>query len=154
MPQIPLPLVQVIHENLSTVMTFAFSRTALEEWTESNFLGEWKPLRRALFDIPESRAIRAMIELATFLRFLDDEEHLGNYLKGAQQPAFGRLEPDGQPEEDLYLRDLTNKVIHARELRWDFKSPGRPMLICLSDSRWRRAEIDLKLLARFCGMLM
>lgn len=155
MSSIPLPLVQVIHENLATVMTFAFSKAALEDTLASHFAGGWKPLRVALLEIPQTRADRAAIELATFLRFLDDEEKLADYLRATKWPSFGRVLKQTTPIEQLYLRDLSNKVIHARQLVWEISNRDRPLLVCVSGdpARWIRAEIDLIALAGFCGAL-
>ncbi|MGA7985336.1 MAG: hypothetical protein WCA01_09185, partial [Burkholderiales bacterium] len=67
MSTFPLPLTQLVHENLSVVMTFAFSRGPLEQLLEKRFEGEWKYLRKFALDISEARAIKGCIELAVYL---------------------------------------------------------------------------------------
>ena len=63
MAEFSLPLTRLIHENLSVLMNFAFARAPLEALV-AKFQGEWKYLRKALFDISESRAEKACLELA------------------------------------------------------------------------------------------
>jgi hypothetical protein len=48
-------------------MNFAFSRRLLENLVETGFQGEWKYLRKALFEISEQRAEKAYLELAIFM---------------------------------------------------------------------------------------
>jgi hypothetical protein len=55
-------------------MSFAYSRLALEQLAEERFGGEWKYLRRALFEIPDERATRALIELGLYIRMIDEDE--------------------------------------------------------------------------------
>jgi len=155
MSRVPLKHVQIVHENLATVMTYAYSFGPLSELIDTHFPGEWKPLREALFDTPRSRADRAIIELAIFLRLLDDSENLADYLKASGWPSFGKLQKDGLPDEEIHLRDMTNKFVHAASFDWNLSDPDRPLLICNSGNvtRWRRAEIDLLALAGFCGAL-
>lgn len=150
------PLTHLIHENLSVLVTFAFSRTPLESLRDSKFKGEWKYLDRALFTVSEQRAERACLELATFIRLLDDDENVGGYLRQTGGGSFGRVIKTGQPDEPLFIRDLTNKIIHAQQLNWDLTVHDNPKLICISrqPDRWFRAEVELVALAAFCGQLM
>lgn len=154
--RLSLPLTQLIHDNLSVVMTFAFSRKALETLRNTKFTGEWKYLDKVLFSISEQRAVKACIELAGFLRLLDDQEILSDYLKQTRGYSFGRVIKENQPDEELYLRDLTNKIMHAASLQWDFSNPDNPKLNCISNKpeRWGSAEIEVIALAAFCGQLM
>jgi hypothetical protein len=153
---LPLPLTKLIHDNFSMVMMYAFSRPELERLVDTKFKGEWKYLNRALFEVPVERITRACLELALLLRVLDDEQDLSGYLKATKTSALGRVVKDGAPEEPLYLRDLTNKIMHASDFGWDFTDPGRPKLVCISSDpeRWKVTEIDLLALAAFCGQLM
>lgn len=91
-----------------------------------------------------------------FMRLLDDEEDMSGYLKQTSNPSFGRLVLNGKPEQALNLRDVCNKIIHASELRWDFSTEDKPMLVCNSQepNKWVRAEIDVVSLAAFCGQLI
>src|SRR6266849_5120835 len=151
-----LPLTQLIHENLSILMCFAFSRQPLEELVKTKFEGEWKFLRKALFAIPEERATKACIELALFMRLLDDKEDISGYLKQTSARSFGRLILKDKPEKKLVLREVANKIIHAADLEWNFSSEDRPVLVCTShkNEKWTHAEIDIVAVAAFCGQLM
>jgi hypothetical protein len=150
-----LPLTRLIHESLSDLMSFAFSRQPLERLVHTKFEGEWKFLRKALFAIPEERATKACIELALFLRLLDDKEDISDYLKQTSGRHFGRLVLKDGSEKRLRLRDVANKIIHAGDLEWDLAEEHKPVLICLSqDEQWSKAEIDVVAVAAFCGQLV
>jgi hypothetical protein len=152
---LPLPYTKLIHERLSTVLTFAYSWAKLQQLLKERFPGEWKNLRKTIDTVSPENAIRAFIELAAYLRLLDDAEDW------ARDPllenrTFGRLLKQDGSETPLYLRDVTNKIMHAREWRWDVVSdPDRPKLVCVSDEpeRWVGAEVDIETLAYFCGLL-
>lgn len=150
------PLTDLIHENLSIVATFVFSRTPLESLRKTKFHGEWKYLDNALFTVSEQRAEKACLELAMFIRLLDDDENIAEYLRQTSGHSFGRVMKKDKPDEDLYLRDLTNKIIHAHHLEWNLSTPDDPKLVCISrqPERWLRAEIEIAALAAFCGQLM
>ena len=137
-------------------MTFAFSRVPLQSLRDNKFLGEWKYLDRALFTVSEQRAERACLELATFIRLLDDDENIADYLRQTGGDSFGRVIKKDQPDEPLYLRDMTNKIIHAHHLEWDFSICDDPKLVCISrqPERWFKAEVQVVALAAFCGQLM
>jgi hypothetical protein len=156
MTRFSLPLTQLIHENLSIVVNFCFSRGPIERLFESKFVGEWKFLHKGLFEVSERRAQRACLELAMFLRLLDDEEDLSGNLKRSSNASFGKLHVDGNPEKNLGLRDVANKIIHAERLQWDFSDEESPLLVCYSDNPkfWSKAEIDIVALAGYCGNLM
>jgi hypothetical protein len=62
-------------------MNYAYSHQPLAHLIENNFVGEWKYLCKALFDISEEKANRAIVELAVLLRILDDEEGITDYHK-------------------------------------------------------------------------
>lgn len=149
-------MTKLIHENLSIVMTFCFSWKPLSDLIETKFIGEWKYLRKGLFEVSEVRAEKACLELAMFLRILDDDENLSGYLKQTSDFSFGRLILDGKPDEKLGLRDVCNKIIHASDIHWDLTNEEKPILVCNSrePKRWIRAEIDVVNLATFCGQLM
>lgn len=136
-------------------MTFAFSRQPLIVLREQQVRGNWKYLDKAIFDIPEERAARACVELATHLRLLDDQDAISDYLKKTSDMSFGLVQKENSPDEVLYLRDLTNKVIHAKSFRWNFDEVNAPKLICESNDkrRWLLAEINVVSLAVVCGHL-
>ena len=154
---LPLPYTKLIHEKLSTVLTFAYSWAALQDMLDNRFVGEWKYLRKTVDGIGPENAIRAFIELAAYLRLLDDSEHLSGYLatEGTEK-SFGRVRKNDGKEETLYLRDLTNKIVHAKDWKWDVSDRDRPKLICVSNDpdRWLAAEIEIQAFAAFCGQLM
>lgn len=142
-------------------MTFAFSRIPLENLLESHYQGEWKYLTSALLDIPKQRANKACIELALFLRKLDDEQKISTYLNKTKPFDFGSLIKTNDRSDKLTFRDTCNKIIHASELKWDFPDPKSPTLICIPDrsiphgrEQWERAEINLPNLAGLCGLIM
>ncbi len=155
MPAFPLPLTTLIHENLSIIMTFAFSRGPLNTLMD-RFRGEWSYLRKALFEVSQVRAERACLELALFMRLLDDEEGLSDYLKETGEPEFGVYTKTDGSTAPLTLRQVSNKIIHSAGLEWDFTQPSNPILIShpKEAERWKRAEINLVGLASFCGRLM
>ena len=155
MPAFSLPLTSLIHEKLSVIMTFAFSRGPLETLMD-RFMGEWKYLKKALFEVSRVRAEHACLELALFLRLLDDEEGLTAYLKETGEPSLGSYTRSDGSTAPLKLRQVANKIIHSAGLEWDFKDPSNPVLISnpKEAERWMRAEIDVVGLAGFCGRLM
>ena len=151
-----LPLTQLIHKNFWVVMSYAFATPVLSKWVSSRFHGEWKYLNKALFDMPISDANLGLLELATQLRLLDDHEDLSGYLRDDDHRGFGKVVKQDGSEETLYLRDMTNKVMHSASIEWKLDDPDNPVIVCNSDDdkRWVRAEIELRRLAAFIGMLM
>lgn len=155
MSKLSIPLTRLIHENLSIIVDFCFSRGAVDEVMES-FRGEWKYLRKTVYGISEARAEKAVLELALFLRMLDDREGISGYLNQTQSNIrYGLLITNGESQE-LKMRDVPNKIIHARHFEWAFSNPKRPTLICHSQQpeHWIRAEIDVVAVAALCGQLM
>lgn len=151
-----LPLTQIINENLSVVMAFALSRAPLAKVINTRFVEDWKHLAKPLFAIPEQHATKACIELALFLRLLDDKEGISGFLKENSERHFGRLVGINKSESLLGLRDVANKIIHASDLTWDFAELMSPKLVCASDGEngWIRAEIDIVSVAAICGLLI
>jgi hypothetical protein len=157
MTRFSLPLSHLVHENLSVVMCFVYSRRPLEKMVEEKFAGEWKYLNKALFDISEQRVEKACLELALFLRLIDDEEKITDYISSFGSPSScGRLIKKDGSEVTLPFREVANKIIHAARRTWDIPETGTPLLICESreEERWVRAEVDILRLASFCGQLM
>ncbi len=156
MTTLSLPLSQLVRENLSLVVNFCFARGPLLRLFAEQFKGEWKYLQEALFETPELSANRAALELALFLRLLDDREDFSSYLRASGSWSLGRLIIEGKPNQDLGMRDVANKIIHASRLEWDLTNPDAPVLVCVSHEkeRWLRAEVDVVRLAAFCGELM
>jgi hypothetical protein len=150
----PLPFTTIIHENLAVVLTYAYSYKALRNDLLSKFEGEFKFLWKTVDDVATERATRAFVELATLLRLLHDRQKISDYLRQTSGHNFGRVIKDDPPDEPLYLRDLTNKIVHAADYMWDFENI--PKFVCISGDpkRWTAAEIDIERLAAFCGQLM
>jgi len=155
MSRLSLPVAKLVRENMSVLMTYAFSREPLRNLIEKGFLGDWKNLQDTVFSMAEQRAEKACLELAIFLRYLDDEEDLSKYVDDRTNFRFGRLVVREGAEEELKLRDVANKIIHAVSLDWDFSNAQRPMLVCHSREKeqWIRAEIDVVVLSAVCGNL-
>lgn len=156
MSNFSLPLTTLVHENLSIVVNHCFSRKPLEALVTGNFAGEWKYLRKALFSMSEQRAGKAALELALFLRLLDDRDDISGYMAQVSDWTFGRLILKDKPSKALRLRDVANKIIHAAELQWNLSKENKPMLICISQKKekWLRAEVEVVALAAFCGGLI
>jgi len=91
-------------------MSFAYSRLALEQLAEERFGGEWKYPRRALFEIPDERATRALIELGPYIRMIDGDEQFSKRLGPI---AFGELTGLDGSRGPLNIREVANKVIHC-----------------------------------------
>jgi hypothetical protein len=125
---------------------------------ERTFSGEWKFLRKTVYEIGSENAIRASIELAAFLRLLDDAENITGFLKlnpdrNRGVTDFGRVFKQDGSEAPLYFRQMTNKIVHAKDWQWDLHLPEWPKLICVSDEpkRWTKAEIEIQSLAALVG---
>lgn len=156
MSNFPLPLTTLVHENLSVVMTFVFSRNPLNNLVANRFEGDWKYLRKFVFDIPEKNAIRACIELAVYLRALDDEEKMSQWLRENSGRTFGTVTGLNGKVDPLALRQVANKIIHASDFSWNFSNESEPLLLCIPRDKqtWTQATIDIVAVAAFCGQLM
>ena len=150
-----LPLTQMVRENLSQLMDFAFARPALYRLVANKFTGEWDYLRSMLFDVSEQRAAKAALELALFMRLLDDRDDVSSYINRSNW-GFGNVFADGAAPKPLKMRDVSNKIIHSSGLSWDFSDLDDPLLVCASQSnqKWVRAEIRIVAVAAFCGGLI
>jgi hypothetical protein len=104
----------------------------------------------------EQRAVKACIELAFFIRLLDDKEDISGYFKQTYERSFGHLIMNDKSDERLKLREVANKIIHASNFDWDFSTENSPVLVCHSKSteKWVRAEVNVVALAEFCGQLI
>jgi hypothetical protein len=152
-----LPLTRLVHENLSIVMCFAYSQKPLVEMVNTKFKGEWKYLNKALFEYSAERAEKACLELALFLRIVDDEWAISAYHNATRNvPNCGRLIMKNGSEKELPFREVSNKVIHSSRLEWQLLKPSDPSLLChpRDKEHWVLAEIDLVAFAGVCGQLM
>jgi len=66
----------IIHDNLGVVLTYAFSKPALDEYRGWLIENRWHVADRVLFEWPKQRATRAIIELAVMFRALDDAREI------------------------------------------------------------------------------
>lgn len=150
-------IIRLIHEKFSEVMAYAFSRHSLGELL-SNFTGDWKYLRKSLDELSEIRADRVLFEMATQLRTLDDAQDINSAMK---RHSFGTVTRTDGKVEDLTIREVTNKIIHAESFEWDFSDPKSPTVICRATQAqqagrwsWVKAEIKMDKLAFAVGQLM
>jgi hypothetical protein len=155
MSTLVLPIATLVRDNTSVLMTFAFSRPQLERLLSERFQGEWEALRDTLLGMPRARAERACLELALLLRYLDDESDINSFVTQRTNFDFGTLYYRDKDPSRLQLRDVSNKIIHARSLEWRFDDPSLPKLIAYGrdSERWERAEIDVLYLVAVCGNL-
>jgi|SRR3990172_215115 len=104
----------------------------------------------------EQRAGKAALELAIFMRLLDDREDISGYLNQIDTWTYGRLVFEDKPDQPLKMRDVANKIIHASTLEWNLSKVDDPILVCISQKKekWVRAEIKVVKSAAFCGGLM
>jgi hypothetical protein len=153
-----LPLTQLVHENFSVVMSYAFATPAISKWITDNFAGGWggKYLDKCCFEMPEQRARLALLQFATQLRLLDNTQKLSRYFENTKRPPFGKLIKLNGAAKGLTFRDVMNKIIHSSKIEWIFDDSNNPIIICHSDdpSEWLRAEIEIAHLAFFCSSLM
>jgi hypothetical protein len=164
MKRFSLPLTRLVHENLSIVMSFAYSRQALRKMVTRKFSGTWKYLHKFVFEIPEQRAEKARLELALFLRMVDDEEGVSAYdteVRNVLNCSTLFIKKNSKTfrdssKIDLSFRDFANKVIHSSRLEWKFPKNAQPKLIChpRDKEKWLRAEVDLVALSAVCARLM
>lgn len=134
-------------------MTFAFSHGSLERLIDEKFKGEWKYLKKVVFDMSEQRAIKACIELAIYLRAFDDEAKISKWLEENSGHGFGNVICADGKDVRLTFREVANKIIHTAGFKWDFSTADRPLLVCTprDNQRWRQASIDIVALAAICG---
>jgi hypothetical protein len=147
-------ITRLIHENLWVVVSFALAQPKAEQILETKFQGEWKYLRRTVFQHAEMRADRALLEMATQLRVLDDAQQLSDYFKQTKTPPMGKVVQADDSETELHFRDMTNKVMHAARFEW--KLGEEPFVVCYPHDagRWKSAEISLFRLMGYVGNLM
>jgi hypothetical protein len=158
MNSLSIPLTSLIHENLAIVMTFAYSQKSLHDALVSNVAGRVRNLEMTLFENSRTRAERAIIELAMYLRILDDRDGISKYLKLTKSNLyFGTLYKDDESTTNIESRDFMNKVIHAAGYDWIITDNEDPVLRCYAHKteshKWSKADIDLFSVAFLCGQL-
>ena len=107
-----LPLTRFLHENMATVLTFAFSQWPIRRLIHEKFEGYWKYLEDFAFGVPERNATRASLEIAVLLRLIEEPPAYRKWGFGVIYGTDGTTKP-------LSLKELTNKIIHAEPLSWD-----------------------------------
>jgi hypothetical protein len=149
-------ITRLIHENFWTVLSFAFGRPIVSQVVEERFLGEWKFLNKTVHGFAEVQADRALLAMATQIRVLDDAENVDAAYRTTNGRPLGEVIQADDTGTPIYLRDMTNKIMHAALFKWDFSSPKEPRIICIShdQSRWKEAYIDIVALMGLVGMLM
>ena len=149
----------IIHDNLGIVLTYAFSKPALEEYRGWLMGQRWDHSSRILRELPEQRATRAIIELAVMFRALDDAREITKADFVVTHP-YAVYHPTG------YV--YGNKIIHANSIEWSFSGPkerrsfstiGEPLIVCHAAEadyprfKWTRAEVFVKAFAAVCAAL-
>lgn len=155
-----LQATRLIHEHYGTLMAYVYSRAPLDQLVRDRFAGEWKYLHRALFELPEQRATRALIELALYIRLIDDDEdRIGSQLRSGQ--AYGEITRKDGSRIPLSYRDVANKIIHAARYEWSIGANGDPTIVCCPSQDqagrgydWSSATINLVALGSICGGFM
>jgi hypothetical protein len=115
-----------------------------------------QPLDDILFTQPEEKADRALKELGGLLRALDDVENVGDELERRGDRPYGFVvKPDGA-REDLYFRDVSNKILHAKGFQWMEGGNLGPVVKCIGNDpdRWSEAEIRIDRLVWLCWELV
>jgi len=80
-------LLRLIHDNLWTVISYAFGRPKIEKVMAANIEGSWPPLEKNVRETAEVRADRALLEMATQLRAADHVYKIDEYQKDAVAPV-------------------------------------------------------------------
>jgi hypothetical protein len=152
---------RLIHEHFGTVMSFAYSQLPLRQLVNTQFQGEMKYLRRALFEIPEERATRALSELGLYIRVIDDDEELAVSKHYGERVDFGVVvQADSGLRAPLFVREVGNKIIHAERYEWRMSAGIPPTVVCLltrskqRSSTGRRHPSICRRSPLFCGSLM
>lgn len=137
-------------EDFSIVLNFAHSRQSFNQ-LRATADGEWKHLDRLLYEIPELRADRALLEMAYLLRSIDDMEGISHHFAN----SFGTLHLRNGNDQPLGLRDVTNKIIHAERYEWSLDNPEALQIQCVGEAagNWSRADILIDKLAFAFGQM-
>jgi hypothetical protein len=150
-------LLDRVNEHLAEVLFFSMGRPVIEQRLGAVFEEGhiYDPLRNKIGIEAERRADRALLQMATQLRLFDDNEGLNEILKGLKpQPLGTVVQGDGKVTE-LFMRDMTNKVMHGAGFQWHLENADDPSVVCVSadEERWKSAEIKLLAVAAFVNRL-
>lgn len=148
----PYELVRNAQENFGTV---AFGQPTIGAVINEQFKGEWKFLNKLVYEVSERRAARALLEMAVQLRALDDLNDLNSSYQQQKMPSLGTVVQGDGSTTELYFRDMTNKIMHARGFSWELANAKDPIVVCLSrdGTRWKEAHIKLVTLMMYLGGL-
>jgi hypothetical protein len=133
----------------------ASQKTLAAFYNSEVFMGRFKAVERAFFDVPQAKARRAIIEVELMYRALDDAQGLSPSLLEFE---LGTVFSRAGAAKPLHLREMANKIIHAQNLEWTFEEFDDPKLVCHAyenDDRfdWSRAEIRVRCIAQACAWL-
>jgi len=111
-------ITRLIHDNFWIVLSFAFAQPVVERIIDEKFVGEWRLLRKSVYENAEIRADRALLEMAPQLRVLDDEQDLSEIFRRRKSAPLGFVVQGDGKRTDLHFRDLTNKIMHGSAFQW------------------------------------
>jgi hypothetical protein len=145
-------ITRLIHDNFWIVLSFSFGQPAIVRVINDKFAGEWKYLNKTVHERAEMRADRALLEMATQLRVLDDEQKLSDVFKQTKRGPLGTVVQADGTRADLHFRDMTNKVMHGNSYEWKLGSDD-PIIVIHSDQpkRWMTAELRVLELMGYLG---
>lgn len=145
---------RLIHDNLWVVISFAFAQPRIQKIMSARIKGSWPPLEKTVSEVAELRADRALIEMATQLRVLDDTHKIAEWQKNRPNPwPLGEVTQIGGKIEPLWFRDFTNKVLHAEKYEWNLSKEDDPRITIYPHDglRWVSAEVNVVGMMMFVG---
>lgn len=147
-------ITRLIHGNFWIVLSYVLAQPLARALLDEKFEGEWKYLHKLIYERAEVGADRALLEMATQLRVLDDAEGLSDYLQATKSVPLGSVTQADGSVTDMHFRDMTNKIMHAASFEWSFGE--NPSVLCHphDSARWRIAEVKILPLTALIGELM
>ncbi|WP_394730738.1 hypothetical protein [Altererythrobacter sp. GH1-8] len=149
----PVRLLPVIQENIWIIMSHALGLPVVNSFFTENYVGEFKGIGK-LMERGNQRASRALLELGAQFRILDDADGLGSRLANQRSLRLGHVIQANQSKTPLYLRDMTNKILHSSAFSFGLDQGSDPIITCHSREpyRWRQADIRVYGLMDLAGM--
>jgi hypothetical protein len=147
-------ITRLIHDNLWIIVSYAFAQPVVADVVRLQFSGDWKYLKKSMDQYAEMRADRALLEMATQLRVLDDANGLSDTYRKQEHPPMGQVIQADDTRTDLHFRDLTNKAMHGTKYEW--RLGGKDPTITVHSGqpeRWKYAEINIIALMALVGGL-
>jgi hypothetical protein len=117
-----LPLTRILHENMATIVTFAFSYWPIRRLLDERFAGYWKYVEEFAFGVPERNATRACLEIAVLLRLIEEPPEY-------QKWSFGTIYHTDGTTTPLCLKERAKARAAygaAAELDWCAEGRGPP----------------------------